>query len=62
VDRRNDKIVQIRIAWLEMCIDIYKNYPALVPQLIGKKKIATIKKKSHCHLTSPNRKFQDQAV
>lgn len=34
IGRRDDKAIQIRVKWLEMCVDIYKNHPTSVPELI----------------------------
>lgn len=35
--RRDDKAIAVRVKWLEMCVDIYKNHRESVPELIGKK-------------------------
>lgn len=34
--RRDDKVLQLRIKWLEMCVDICKNHHERVPELIRK--------------------------
>lgn len=33
--RRDDKSISLRIKWLEMCVDIYKNHRESVPEFIG---------------------------
>ncbi|KAI7872829.1 armadillo-type protein [Spinellus fusiger] len=33
--RRNDKLVSMRMRWLEMCVPVFKNHVALVPELNG---------------------------
>ncbi|KAI9267841.1 armadillo-type protein [Sporodiniella umbellata] len=33
VGRRNDKNVQLRTKWLEMCVEIYKNHPELANEI-----------------------------
>ncbi|KAI8988168.1 armadillo-type protein [Mycotypha africana] len=40
--RRNDKDIKLRIRWLELCIDIYKNHPETILELNGcfKEKLA----------------------
>ncbi|KAI8080901.1 armadillo-type protein [Thamnidium elegans] len=32
--RRDDKAIAVRVKWLEMCVDIYKNHRESVPELI----------------------------
>jgi sister-chromatid-cohesion protein PDS5 len=41
--RRDDKAIILRIKWLEMCVDIYKNHRESVPELIGKVIIPIVK-------------------
>lgn len=37
--RRDDKAVPVRVKWLEMCVDIYKNHHESVPELTGKQNL-----------------------
>jgi sister-chromatid-cohesion protein PDS5 len=34
--RRDDKLAQLRVKWLEMCVDVYKNHVDLATDIIGK--------------------------